>query len=65
MKVTMFLMAFGVQEMAVGRIQVAKQCQDKFSQVLIFAVWGSFVNILYTVKISMYTVFQSEPAVFH
>ena len=41
----MFLMAFGVQEMAVGWIQVAKQCQDKFSRVLIFAVWGSFANI--------------------
>ena len=41
----MFLMAVGVQEMAVGWIQVAKQCQDKFSRVLIFAVWDSFANI--------------------
>ena len=32
MSVTMFLMAFGVQEMAVGQIQVAKQCQDEFSR---------------------------------
>ena len=47
----MFLMAVGVQEMAVGWIQVAKQCQDKFSQVLIFAVWDSFVNIA---KIQMF-----------
>ena len=41
----MFLMAFGVQEMAVGLIQVEKQCQDEFSRVLIFAVWGSFTNV--------------------
>ena len=34
MSVTMFLMALGVQEMAVGRIQVAKPCQDKLSRVL-------------------------------
>ena len=38
----MFLMKFGVQEMAVSRVQVAKLCQDKFSQ-LIFAVWDSFM----------------------
>ena len=57
----MFLMAFAVQEMAVGRIQVAKQCQDKFSRVSIFAVWDSFANIaenLYTVKISTYMVMK-------
>ena len=40
----MFLMAFGDQEMAVGWIPVAKQCQYKFLQVLIFAVWDSFAN---------------------
>ena len=34
MSVMMFLMAFGVQEMAVGRLQVAKQCLDKFLRVL-------------------------------
>ena len=28
-----------------GWIQVAKQCQDKFSRVLIFVVQGSFANI--------------------
>ena len=49
----MFLMAFGVQEMAVGWIQVAKQCQDKISRVLIFVVWGSLANIA---KISRYTI---------
>ena len=43
----MFLMAFGVQEMAVGGIQVAiaKQCQDNFSRLLNFTAWDSFVNI--------------------
>ena len=34
-----------VLHMAVGRIQVAKRCWDKFSRVLIFTVWGSFANI--------------------
>ena len=55
----MFMMAFGVHEMAVGRIQVAKHCQDKFYRVLIFAVWDIFANIaknLYTAKVSVYTV---------
>ena len=46
MSVTMFLIAFGVQEMADGRIQVAKQCQDRFPRLLIFAVWGSFANVV-------------------
>ena len=41
----MFLMAFGVQEMAVGQIQVTKQYQDNFSRVLIFTIWDSFTNI--------------------
>ena len=38
----MFLMAFG--EIAVSRIQIAKQCHDIFLQVLIFTVWDSFAN---------------------
>ena len=42
----MFLMAFAVQEMAVSQIQVAKQCWDNFSRVLIFVVWDSFANIV-------------------
>ena len=39
----LYLAAFGVQEMAVGRIQVVKQCQDR--RVLVSAVWDSFANI--------------------
>ena len=55
---TMFLMAFGVQEMAVGRIQVAKQCLDKFPQALIFGLRFicKYSENLYTAKISMYMV---------
>ena len=34
MSVKVFLMAFG--EMAVGRIQVVKECHDKFLRVLTF-----------------------------
>ena len=52
-------MAFGVQEMAVGRIQVAKQCQDKFfaSTTCDFRGLGficKYSKILYTSKISIY-----------
>ena len=53
----MFLMAFG--EIAVSRIQIAKQCLDIFLQVLIFTVWDSFANKkkkLYIAKISAYMV---------
>ena len=51
----MFLVAFGVQEMAVGRIQVAKRCQDKFSRILFFGSLGFIREYLYITKISMYT----------
>ena len=49
-----------------GRMQVAKQCQDKFLRVLIFTVHAGFIREysenLYTVKISTYTVVQSPTA---
>ena len=34
-----------------GYIQVAKQCQDKFSRVLIFAVWAGSIQVANIVKI--------------
>ena len=40
-------MAFWVQEVAVGRIQVGKLCWDKFLEVIIFAVWDSFIKYVH------------------
>ena len=56
----MFLVAFGIQEMAFGRIQVAKQWQANFFVSIIFCSLGfirEYSENLYTTKISTYTVY--------